>query len=52
MEQKQKLEKEIEKLEKQLAKNHFGGIVDQATRKRDEKKLGKLKKELEALIKK
>lgn len=51
MEPREKLEKEIADLEKKLAKDHFGGIVDRAGRKKKEDHLRKLKKELEKLIK-
>jgi len=49
MERKEKIEREIANLEKKLQKDHFGGIVDHAARKRDEKRLAKLRKELESL---
>ncbi|MFH2036519.1 MAG: hypothetical protein ABIJ45_08965 [Candidatus Zixiibacteriota bacterium] len=47
----EKLEKEIQRLEEQLEKNRFGGLFDKVTREREEKKLRKLKKELEKLAK-
>lgn len=49
MEQVEKLEKEIKRLEEKLSKEHFRGLVDQAGRRRDEKKLSKLRKELEQI---
>jgi hypothetical protein len=51
MGQIEKLEKEIKRLEEKLSKDHFGGLVDNSGRKRDEKKLFKLMKELEKLKK-
>jgi len=39
MGQIEKLEKDIQRLEDKLAKDHFGGVVDQSGRRRDEKKL-------------
>lgn len=49
MEQVEKLMKEIKRLEEKLSKEHFRGLVDQAGRKRDERKLNKLRKELEQI---
>ena len=51
MEPREKLEKEIAELEKTLSKDHFGGVVDKAGRRKKEDRLNKLKKELEKLIK-
>lgn len=51
MGQIEKLENEIKRLEKKLSKDHFGGLIDSSGRKRDEKKLFKLKKELEKIRK-
>ncbi len=52
MDEKEKLQKEIERLEKKLTKDHFGGLVNQAGRRKDENRLKKLRKELEKLGKK
>ena len=46
-----KLEREIKELETKLGKNRFGGLFDAAARRRDEKKLRRLQKELEHLLK-
>ena len=51
MTEKEKIEKEIEELEKQLEKNPFGGIFDKGGRKKQENKLKKLKKSLVELTK-
>ena len=52
MDEKEKLQKDIEKLEEKLSKDHFGGLINKAGRKKDEKRLNKLRKELEKLTKK
>jgi len=52
MDKKTKLEKEIAELEKKLDKDHFGGLLDRATQKRNMNRLQKLRKELENLAKK
>ena len=52
MDEKEKLQKEIERLEERLSKDHFGGLVNQAGRRKDENRLFKLRKELEKLGKK
>jgi len=49
---KEKIQKEIERLEERLSKDHFGGVVNQAGRRKDENRLNKLRKELEKLGKK
>lgn len=46
-----KIEKEIEQLEKKLSKDHFSGLLNHAGRKKDERRLSKLRKELEKLRK-
>jgi len=45
----EKIEKEIAELEKKLAKDHFGAIVDQTSRRREENRLKKLRRELSKL---
>ncbi len=52
MDEKEKLQKEIERLEEKLSKDHFGGLINQAGRRKDENRLKKLRKELEKLGKK
>lgn len=52
MDKKTRLEKEIAELEKKLDKDHFGGLFDRATQKRNMNRLQKLRKELENLAKK
>ncbi len=49
-EQIEKLKKEIEKLEANLKKDHFGGVVDPGGRKKNENRLKKLRKELAGLL--
>ncbi len=49
MDRIEKLEKDIGRLEDKLSRDHFGGLIDKASRRRDENKLRKLKKELEEL---
>lgn len=51
MDRMHKLEKEIKNLQEKLEKDHFGGLLNQATRKKDESRLSKLRKELERLRK-
>jgi len=51
MGEKERLEKEIEKLEKKMSQDHFGGLLNKAGRKKDEKRLNKLRKELAKLTK-
>ena len=51
MDARQKLEKEIEALEKRLEKDHFGGLINKDQRRKNENRLNKLKKELEKLKK-
>jgi hypothetical protein len=52
MDEKEKIEKEIERLEAKLSKDHFGGLMDKGGRRKDENRLIKLRKELEKLSKK
>jgi hypothetical protein len=52
MNPREKLESEIKKLEALLEKDHFRGVVDLQSRKREENRLKKLRKELEELNKK
>jgi valyl-tRNA synthetase len=47
MEEKTKLEKEIQELEKKLGNDHFGGLLNKAQHNKDMNRLKKLKKELE-----
>ncbi len=47
MDEKTKLEKEIQELEKKLANDHFGGLLNKAQHEKDMNRLKKLKKELE-----
>lgn len=49
MDEKEKLQKEIERLEKKISNDHFGGLVNKAGRRKDENRLKKLRKELEKL---
>jgi predicted nucleic acid-binding Zn-ribbon protein len=51
MGQIEKLEKDIRRLEERLNKDHFGGLVNKTGRIKDEKKLAKLRKELDQLKK-
>jgi hypothetical protein len=51
MTEKERIEKEIEELEKKLQNDHFGGIFDKGGRKKQENKLKKLKKSLAELTK-
>jgi hypothetical protein len=50
MDEKTKLEKEIQALEKKLANDHFGGLLNKAQHDRDMNRLKKLKKELEKFL--
>ena len=52
MDRKAKLEKEVAELEKKMDKDHFGGLIDRGTHKRNMNRLQKLRKDLEALTKK
>jgi len=47
MDEKTKLEKEIQELEKKLSNDHFGGLLNKAQHNKDMNRLKKLKKELE-----
>jgi len=51
VEERQKLEGEIRKLEEKLQKDHFGSLFNRNARKKEENRLKKLRKQLERLNK-
>lgn len=47
----EKIKKDIAKLEEEMNRNHFGGLIDKARSDKNYKRLKKLRKELEKLEK-
>jgi hypothetical protein len=50
-EQIEKLKEEIAKLEKEMEKDHFGGLLDKVRQQKNYNRLKKLRKELKELEK-